>query len=124
MRMRLRGTALSSCRNRLGRLGSQQIQHGMSCGRGAGSGTTLATLRDTRETQLLVLKGGVSGAGGSRGYAGRAVVHYASFVVGLVAEDACDALDLLDDAAPALGPGVGDAELEEPLDLRPPALDR
>lgn len=45
----------------------------------------------------------------------------AQFVVGVVAEPASDALDLLDDSAPALGSGVGDVTFEEPLDLRSPA---
>lgn len=67
--------------------------------------------------------GGYSAAGGSRGPAGRAVEHYAPFVVDLVAEPAGDALDLLDNAVVSLGSGVGAAEFEEPFDLRPPALD-
>ena len=50
--------------------------------------------------------------------------HDAPLVVGLVAGPAGDALDLFDDAVAALCPGVGDAELEERLDLGPPLLDR
>ena len=45
------------------------------------------------------------------------------FVVRLVAEPSCDALDLPYDAVVALGSGVGDAEFEEALDRRPPAFD-
>ena len=69
------------------------------------------------------LLAGSLAAGGSRGPAGRAVEHYASFVVRLVAEAAGGALDLLDDAVVAHGSGVRDTEFGEPLDLRPPAFD-
>ncbi len=50
--------------------------------------------------------------------------HDAPFVVRLVPEPAGDALDLLDHAVVALGPGVRDTELEEAFDLGPPLLDR
>ncbi len=40
-----------------------------------------------------------------------------SFVVRLVPEAAGDAFDLLDDAVAALGPGVGDPELQEAFNL-------
>ena len=46
--------------------------------------------------------------------------HDAPFVVRLVPEPAGDALDLLDHAVVALGPGVRDTELEEAFDLGPP----
>ena len=49
--------------------------------------------------------------------------HDAPLVVGLVPEAAGDALDLLDDAVAAFGPGVRDAELQERLDPGPPLLD-
>ncbi len=45
--------------------------------------------------------------------------HDAPFVVGLVSEPAGDALDLLDHAVVAPGPGVRDTELEEAFDLWP-----
>ena len=49
--------------------------------------------------------------------------QHAPVVVVLVADAAGDALDLRDDAVTALGEGVGDSELEEPLNLGPPPLD-
>ncbi len=55
--------------------------------------------------------------GRSRGLGDRDVEHDALLVVGLVAEPAADPLDLLDHPVVALGAGVGDAELEEALDL-------
>ncbi len=43
--------------------------------------------------------------------------HDAPLVVGLIPEPAGDALDLLDHAVVALGPGIRDTELEEAFDL-------
>ncbi len=60
--------------------------------------------------------------GHSRGPADRDVEHDAPLVVLLVAKAAADPLHLLDDAVEPLGPGVGDAQLEEALDLRPLGL--
>lgn len=50
--------------------------------------------------------------------------EYAPFVVRLVAVAAADPLDGLDHPVVALGPGVGDPQLQERQDLGPPGLDR
>lgn len=46
-----------------------------------------------------------------------------ALVVVDVSESAGETLGVLDDAVEALGAGVGDVELDEHLDVRPPGLD-
>ena len=50
--------------------------------------------------------------------------HDALLVVRLVSEPASDSLDLLDHPVVTFGPGVGDAELQERLNLWPPLQNR